>query len=166
MVPFGISLRTAGCPARSSSTTNVTISGCCCTRADRLASPLDFDNLLAGQGGWPLAQKKGAGRDRCVPHGWRTTVDGSLPTVPVVRRACLRTRRDPSALKLGVTVRTEMLPEDVRELVLYQKQSVTHEQFRRDIARLVEAFKFACRIASKSSCWPHVCVRQARSDCL
>ena len=41
--------------------------------------------------------------------------------------------------------RADALPEDVRELVLYQKQDVTHEQFGRDIQGLVEAIRFARR---------------------
>ena len=58
------------------------------------------------------------------------------------------------ALKRGVVVipvliekallpRGDSLPEDMRELVLHQKHSVTHEQFGRDVAALVEAIRFA-----------------------
>ena len=58
------------------------------------------------------------------------------------------------ALKRGVVVipvliehaqlpRGDALPEDMRELVLHQKHSVTHEQFGRDIAALAEAIRFA-----------------------
>lgn len=60
------------------------------------------------------------------------------------------------ALKRGVTVipvliegaalpRGDLLPEDIRELVLHQKHGITHENFGRDIAGLVEAIKFARR---------------------
>lgn len=37
--------------------------------------------------------------------------------------------------------RPEELPEDVRDLVLYQKHDVTHEKFGRDAADLIEAIK-------------------------
>ena len=58
------------------------------------------------------------------------------------------------ALKRGITVipvliertplpRADALPEYVRELVLHQKHVVTHEQFGRDVAGLVEAIRFA-----------------------
>lgn len=39
--------------------------------------------------------------------------------------------------------RKEDLPEDIRELVEYQKHSITHESFSRDAAHLVEAVKAA-----------------------
>jgi hypothetical protein len=67
------------------------------------------------------------------------------------------TKRSP-ALKKGVTVmpvlieatprpRANALPDDIRELVLHQKHGVTHEQFGRDVAGLVQAIKFAHKSA-------------------
>ncbi len=44
--------------------------------------------------------------------------------------------------------RGDALPEDIRDLVLYQKQVVTHEQFGRDVAGLVEAISFARKAAA------------------
>jgi Tfp pilus assembly protein PilF len=38
--------------------------------------------------------------------------------------------------------RADALPEDIRDLVLHQKHVVTHEQFGRDVAGLVEAIRF------------------------
>lgn len=65
------------------------------------------------------------------------------------------------ALKRGITVvpvliegatlpRGDLLPEDIRELVLHQKHGVTHENFGRDVAGLIEAIKFARRNAGSS----------------
>jgi branched-chain amino acid transport system substrate-binding protein len=39
--------------------------------------------------------------------------------------------------------RSESLPDDIRQLVLHQKHEVTHEQFGRDVAGLIEAIRFA-----------------------
>ena len=39
--------------------------------------------------------------------------------------------------------RAAELPEDMRDLVLYQEHTVTHENFGRDVASLVEAIKFS-----------------------
>ena len=47
--------------------------------------------------------------------------------------------------------RGEDLPEDIRELVLHQKHSATHEQFGRDVSALVEAIKFARRAQVKAA---------------
>ena len=41
--------------------------------------------------------------------------------------------------QLAQLPRPDELPEDIRELVLYQKQDVTHEHYGRDIAGLAEA---------------------------
>ena len=71
-----------------------------------------------------------------------------------------------AALKRGVTVipvliegaalpRGDLLPEDIRELVLHQKHGVTHENFGRDVAGLVEAIKFA-RKPPKGQAFPTV----------
>jgi TIR domain len=59
-----------------------------------------------------------------------------------------------AALKRAITVipvlveltplpKDDALPEDIRELVLHQKHTVTHEQFGRDVAGLVAAIRFA-----------------------
>jgi hypothetical protein len=41
--------------------------------------------------------------------------------------------------QLPLLPRADELPEDIRDLVLYQKHDVTHERFGRDIADLIEA---------------------------
>lgn len=64
------------------------------------------------------------------------------------------------ALKRGVTVipvliegaalpRGDLLPEDIRELVLHQKHGVTHENFGQNIAALIEAIRFIRRSAAR-----------------
>ncbi len=70
------------------------------------------------------------------------------------------------AMKRGITVipvliertplpRADAFPDDIRELVLHQKHVVTHEQFGRDVAGLVEAIRFA-RKPAKSQVVPKV----------
>jgi formylglycine-generating enzyme required for sulfatase activity len=60
------------------------------------------------------------------------------------------------ALKQGITVipvlvegaqmpRADALPENIRSLVLHQKQDVEHEQFGQNVAALVDAIKYARR---------------------
>ncbi|MEZ5907878.1 MAG: SUMF1/EgtB/PvdO family nonheme iron enzyme [Hyphomicrobiaceae bacterium] len=48
------------------------------------------------------------------------------------------------------------LPEAVRDLVLYQKHAVGHEQFGRDVAALVEAIRFARKGAKGVAFMPRV----------
>lgn len=59
-----------------------------------------------------------------------------------------------AALKRGVTVipvliegatlpRVEELPEDIREILLHHRHTLSHEQFARDVSGLVEAIRFA-----------------------
>ena len=43
--------------------------------------------------------------------------------------------------------RADALPDDIRDLVLHQKHVVTHEQFGRDVAALVEAIRFGRKAA-------------------
>lgn len=43
--------------------------------------------------------------------------------------------------QLATLPRQEELPEDIRELVLYQKHDVVHERYGRDIAELIEAVR-------------------------
>ena len=45
------------------------------------------------------------------------------------------------------------LPEDIRDLVLYQKQDVAHERFGRDMAELVEAVRLARRGGRRALPW-------------
>ena len=46
--------------------------------------------------------------------------------------------------------RADALPPDIRSLVMHQKHNVTHEQFGRDVAGLVEAIRFATRASSRN----------------
>jgi formylglycine-generating enzyme required for sulfatase activity len=49
----------------------------------------------------------------------------------------------------------DALPEDIRELVFHQKHVVTHEQFGRDVAGLVEAVQFARKTSrTRAGGWP------------
>jgi formylglycine-generating enzyme required for sulfatase activity len=47
--------------------------------------------------------------------------------------------------------RADALPQDIRELVLHQKHTVTHERFGRDVEDLAEAIRFARRTARATS---------------
>ena len=47
--------------------------------------------------------------------------------------------------------RADELPEDIRDLVLHQKHTVTHERFGRDVEDLAEAIWFARKVAQRGA---------------
>jgi formylglycine-generating enzyme required for sulfatase activity len=53
----------------------------------------------------------------------------------------------PVLIEATLLPKASTLPEDIRNLVRHQKHAVTHEQFGRDVAGLVEAIRFARKAA-------------------
>jgi formylglycine-generating enzyme required for sulfatase activity len=133
---------------------------------DRLAATfgddnifMDVDNLLAGQRFDRELEKALAETDvflAVIGPRWHELL--------AERRASVE--RDyvheeiAGALQRGIVVipvliertplpRTADLPEDIRDLVLHQKHTVTHERFGRDVEDLVQAIRFARKPA-----WP------------
>jgi formylglycine-generating enzyme required for sulfatase activity len=130
---------------------------------DRLAATfgdanifMDVDNLLAGQRfdkelekalvatdvflavigpRWLelLAERRGSGERDYVREEIAGALQRGIIVIPVL------VERTPMP-------RADALPADIRHLVLHQKHVVTHEQFGRDVAGLVEAIRFSRRV--------------------
>src|SRR5262249_20272605 len=114
---------------------------------------MDVDNLLAGQRfDEELARALGACDVLvCVigPH-WFELLKGRLASgerdyvreeiaEALRRRIVVIPARVGREGQMPALPRPDELPEDIRDLVLYQKHDVTHERFRRDITDLCEA---------------------------
>lgn len=60
--------------------------------------------------------------------------------------------------QLAALPRAEQLPEDIRDLVHYQKHDVTHERFGRDFAELIEAITTVRRKQEAPKPWGKIAV--------
>lgn len=119
---------------------------------------MDVNNLLAGQrfeeelekelascevfiavigSRWTelLQARAASGEKDYVRHEIAGALERKIVVIPV------RVGREGNLPKLP---RADELPSDIRDLVKYQKQDVTHEHFKRDIGELVDAIKLAC----------------------
>lgn len=114
---------------------------------------MDVDNLMAGQRFDKELEKALASTDiflSVIGPRWMEIFNQRQSTG---ERDYVR-EEIAAALKRGVTVipvlierapvpRADAIPDDIRELVLHQKHDVTHEQFGRDVAALIDAIRFA-----------------------
>jgi hypothetical protein len=118
---------------------------------------MDVDNLLAGQRFDEELAKALASCDvflavigpRWMEQLAARTASGERDYVREEIAAALKRRIVVIPVRVGregqmpPLPRAADLPEDIRDLVLYQKQDVAHERFGRDIADLVEAVRAA-----------------------
>jgi formylglycine-generating enzyme required for sulfatase activity len=95
-----------------------------------------------------LAERQGSGERDYVREEIAGALRRGIVVVPVlIERAPLP--------------RADALPDDIRALVSHQKHAVTHEQFGRDIAGLIEAIRFARKAARAGAGGGGVSVRWA-----
>lgn len=57
--------------------------------------------------------------------------------------------------------RRDDLPEDIRDLVLHQRQDIAHESFGRDVDELIEAVKFVLRGGRRAAPWRAIAISGA-----
>jgi formylglycine-generating enzyme required for sulfatase activity len=122
---------------------------------------MDVDNLLAGQRFDKELEKALAQCDALIAVMGPRWMELLAARTTSGERDYVR-EEIAAALKRGITVipvrvgregtmaalpRADQLPEDIRELVLHQKQDVAHERFGRDMVELVSALR-AVRAAS------------------
>jgi hypothetical protein len=86
---------------------------------EEIAAALAQEVKLGSTSDTPARPVKTIVRDRLMVVPVRVGREGQMPALP----------------------RREELPEDIRDLVLYQKHDVAHERFGRDIAELIEAIQ-------------------------
>ena len=131
---------------------------------------MDIDNLLAGQRFDKELEKALAQCDVLVAVIGPRWMDLLASRAAGGERDYVR-EEIAAALKRNITVipvrvgregamaafpRRDQLPEDIRDLVLHQKQDVAHERFGRDVAELVSAIRIVRQESRKPVAWSKI----------
>jgi formylglycine-generating enzyme required for sulfatase activity len=131
---------------------------------------MDVDNLLAGQRFDKELEKALAQCDALIAVIGPRWMELLSARAASGERDYVR-EEIAAALKRGITVipvrvgregtmaplpRAEQLPDDIRELVLHQKQDVAHERFGRDMVELVSALRAVRAAGGPPVAWPKI----------